>query len=68
MENGKTTRKMVLGSFTTTRDKLIKVILEKDIRREKVHTHGVMEINLLAIIKMERKMVMAYLQRQVEQP
>ena len=52
--NGKMIRKRDLGLFIIIiEDKLIKEIIKRESKREKVLLHGIMEINLLEHIGME---------------
>lgn len=52
--NGKMIRKRDLGLFIIIiEDKLIKEIIKRESKREKVLLHGIMEINLLEHIGMD---------------
>jgi len=56
-DNGKMIKKMDLELFTfIIRDKHIKEILKKELKKVKEHIHGIMVINLVEYLRMELKM------------
>ena len=56
-DNGKMIKKMDLELFTSIiRDKHIKEILKKELKKVKEHIHGIMVINLVEYLRMELKM------------